>query len=420
MNLTVKTLSGLETLLEQELKDLGAKNIESISRGFTCSGDEELMYKINYQSRFSVKVLQELYSFSFKTKEDYLEQIKKYEWDFFIKPEESIAVDAVVFGCDLFDNSLYTAQLTKDGMVDFFRNRYGLRPSVRTNFPELRVSVFISGYNCTVYADTSGSSLHKRGYRKSFHAAPVNEVLAAGLVALSGWKFDCDFYDPMCGSGTIVIEAAMAAMNIPAGYFREDFGFKRWQNFKPRILKRVKDSADAEIKEFDHKIIGSDYSDQVIRSAWKNIFSAGLKHDVQLLRHNVFTTEIPKGSMVVFNPPYDERLSLNDATGFYKKLGDTIKNNMRGCKVWMLVGNPDLWKSVGLKTSAKIPLFNGNIESRFLGYESYEGTKKFNKAENYQNKSGGDNHDSKEHKDYKFRNDRPDRKRFPEGKNKKL
>lgn len=379
MNLTVKTLSGLDGLLEKELIAFGAKDLSPITRGFTFSADEELMYTINYRSRYSVKVLQELYRFTFKTKDDYLENIKKFEWDFFIQPEESVAVDAAVFGCDLFDNSLYTAQLTKDGMVDFFRNRYGVRPSVRTNFPELRVSVYISGYECTVYADTSGSSLHKRGYRKTSHAAPLNEVLAAGLIGLSGWNFDCDFYDPMCGSGTIVIEAAMSAMQIPGGYFREDFGFKRWQNFRPKLFEKVKTAADAEIKEFDYRIVGSDYNDNVVRTAWKNVVDAGLKHDIELLRHNAFNTDIPSGSMVVFNPPYDERLELDNSTEFYKKLGDTIKNRMRGCKVWMLVGNKDLWKSVGLKTSARIPLVNGMLDSRFLCYESYEGTKKYKK-----------------------------------------
>ena len=319
---TAKTLAGLESLLEKELQDLACTDIKPITRGFTFLANEEQMYALNYNSRFSVKVLQELYRFSFKTKDDYLAGIQKYDWDYFIKADESISVDSTVIACPLFDNSLYTSQLTKDGIVDFFRNKYGMRPSVRTNFPDLRISIYISGFDCIVLVDTSGSSLHKRGYRKALHAAPINEVLAAGLIALSEWKFDCDFYDPMCGSGTIIIEAAMAAMNIPGGYFRGDFGFMHWQNFKPALFEKVKTESNAKIREFDYRIIGSDYSDDVLISAKANIFAAGLKLDIELENNNAFSTQIPPNSMVIFNPPYDERLSLENSGDFYKKLGD--------------------------------------------------------------------------------------------------
>lgn len=376
INFTFKTLSGLEPLLESELQEVGCENIKPVKRGFTFQATEEIMYKLNYTSRFGIRLLMEAFTFSFSTKEEYLKNISKFEWDTYVEPGKTIAVDAVITKSNIFNNSHFAELLTKDGVVDFFRNRYGLRPSVDKESPDLLINVYVNNDECVISVDTSGHSLHKRGYRVANHIAPLNEVLAAGIIKLSDWKMDCDFIDPMCGSGTILIEAGMMSSNIPAGYYRKDFGFMHWQTYKPAMFERIKKSANAEIKEFEHKIIGSDRSEESLQAALSNIKKAKLDKDIELRKLNFFEITRKNPAHFVFNPPYDARLPIENSKEYYKKIGDTIKNNFQGSKVWMLVGNEELWKSVGLKPTIKIPLLNGMLDSRLLCFESYEGSKR--------------------------------------------
>jgi len=375
-NYTFKTLSGLEPLLEKELTQAGCQNIEPVKRGFCFQADESTMYKLNYTSRFGIRLLVEVLRFTFENREEFLQQIKTFEWDTFVAAEKTIAVDAFVNASPVFNNSHFAELLTKDGVVDFFRNRCGLRPSVDKESPDLLINVHINHNECVVSVDSSGSSLHRRGYRVASHVAPLNEVLAAGIIGLSGWQMDCDFIDPMCGSGTIVIEAAMMANNIPAGYYRNDFGFMHWQTFKPAMFERIKKEAMSQVQEFEHRIIGCDRSEDSLKSAWSNIRKAKLDKDIELEQGNFFDIEPDERSWLVFNPPYDARMPIENSKEYYKKIGDTIKNNLQGSKVWMIVGNEELWKSIGLKATIKIPLLNGMIDSRLLCFEAYSGSRR--------------------------------------------
>lgn len=375
-NYTFKTLQGLEPLLEKEIIQAGAENVTPVTRGFMFQGNEELMYRLNFTSRFGIRLLLEVLQFQFTNKEEFLSQIRTFEWDSYVDPEKTIAVDAVVTASPLFNNTHFVEQLTKDGMVDFFRNRYGQRPTVNKENPDLLLNVYINGETCIVSVDSSGPSLHKRGYRVASHVAPLNEVLAAGIIGLSGWDMQSDFIDPMCGSGTILIEAAMMANGIPAGYFRKDFGFMHWQTFKPAMWERVKREAAQNAIESDCRIIGADRSEDSLKSAWQNIRNAKLEKDIELLSGNFFDIEAEPGSFILFNPPYDARLPIENSVEYYTKIGDTIKNRLQGCLVWMLIGNPDLWRSIGLKSTIKIPLLNGQIDSRLVCFESYAGSKK--------------------------------------------
>ncbi len=373
---TFKTLQGLEPLLEQEIVRAGCTDLLPVTRGFTFSGSEELMYKLNYTSRFGIRLLLEVHRFGFTNKEDFLQNIRSFEWDSYVSAENTIAVDAVVTSSELFNNTHFVEQLTKDGLVDFFRNRYGLRPSVNRENPDLLINVYINRNECIVSVDSSGPSLHKRGYRVASHVAPLNEVLAAGIIGLSGWDMKADFIDPMCGSGTILIEAAMMANGIPAGYFRKDFGFMHWQTFKPAMWERIRKEASAQVIESDCRIIGADRAEESLRAAAVNIKKAKLDKDIELLMGNFFDIETDPGTFLLFNPPYDARLPIENSVEYYKKIGDTIKNRLQGSVVWMLIGNPDLWRSVGLKSTIRIPLLNGQLDSRLVCFESYSGSKR--------------------------------------------
>lgn len=382
---TFKTLSGLESLLEKEIIDAGAEEITPVKRGFCFKGNEELMYRLNYTSRYGIRLLVEVLRFEFTNKEDFLKQVKAFEWDTYIATDKTMAVDAVVTTSELFKNSHFAEQLTKDGIVDFFRNRYGLRPAVDKEFPDMLVNVYVNGNICVMSVDSSGESLHKRGYRIAAHVAPLNEVLAAGIIGLSGWKMDCDFIDPMCGSGTILIEAAMLANNIPAGFYRKRFGFMGWQTYKPAMFERVKKEASEKGIEFEHRIIGMDRSDDSLRSAQRNIINAKLNRDIELKSGNFFEIELDNPGFLLFNPPYDARMPIENSREYYEKIGDTIKNRLKGSTTWLIVGNVDLWKSIGLKTSKKIPLLNGMIESRLLCFESYSGSKRYSENSSFGN-----------------------------------
>ncbi|MPM08080.1 Ribosomal RNA large subunit methyltransferase L [bioreactor metagenome] len=387
-NYTFKTLAGLEPLLEKELLDAGCSDLVAVKRGFTFQADESMMYKLNYTSRFGIRLLVEVLRFSFETREDFITNIRSFEWDTYVGADKTIAVDAIVTASPIFNNSHFVELLTKDGVADFFRNRCGLRPSVDKENPDLLINIYVNNDECIVSVDSSGKSLHKRGYRVASHVAPLNEVLAAGIIGLSGWKMDCDFIDPMCGSGTILIEAAMMASNVPAGYYRSDFGFMHWQTYKPAMFERIRKEANAETSEFDFRIIGADRSEESLNAAWSNIRKARFDKDIELFKHNFFEISPDRPAHIVFNPPYDARLPIENSKEYYKKIGDTIKNQLQGSKVWMIVGNEELWKSIGLKATIKIPLLNGMIDSRLLCFEAYSGSKRTEPSKNSANPDG--------------------------------
>lgn len=376
MTILAKTMAGLEDVLADELEEIGASKIEILNRAVRFEGNMELLYKANYLCRTALSILVEQFSFKFYSQEDFYYKILNYNWDPLFEHDTTFMVDATISG-DLFTNSHYTALLCKDAIVDYFRKKYNQRPTVDRFEPHLKVNVYIRQDQCSILIDSSGDSLFKRGYRVATGDAPIKEVLAAGIIMLSGWNGDTNFYAPMCGSGTFAIEAAMIASKIPAGYYRERFGFMNWINFDPNLWERVKKEADDNISEFDAIIHASDIDPKMVKFTYRNAQKAKLHKDIIITESSFEDFDFPKdGGTIIFNPPYGERLELDNIEENYKKIGDTLKQKCANYEVWMIAGGTNVHKYVGLKPSRKLTLFNGAIECKMLKYDMYEGSKK--------------------------------------------
>jgi len=378
-----KTLFGLEDLLEQELRELGASSIEKGVRSVAFEGDNGFMYKANLCCRTAIKILKPIAHFNVFREEDLYNKINAMAWEEFMDVDGSIAIDATVFS-KTFTHSQYVALKTKDAIVDRFRDKFGRRPNVDLEHPTLRVNIHIDRNICTVSLDSSGQSLHKRGYKLHQTLAPINEVLAAGIIMLSGWKGQCDFLDPMCGSGTFLAEAAMIACNIPPNLNREEFGFETWRDFDPDLYELIEASAMKRIKDFHFKIYGYDLDTVAVKKAKENLKNANLEEFVSIEIKDFFKSEKTNERYlyVVFNPPYDERLSVQNIEEFYGQIGTTLKHGYPGSQAWMITSNMDALKCVGLRPSKKIKLFNGKLESKLVQYELYQGSKKASKQQN--------------------------------------
>jgi len=377
MDFTVKTFAGLEDALAAELKELGATDVETIKRGATFRGDKELMYKINYMSRLAVRVLKPIGVFDVKNEEQLYEKVRKINWMDVFNLNQTFSVDANLFHSDM-DHSHYAALKTKDAIVDQFRDTTGKRPWVNVEAPHIYIDVHISHNVCTISLDSSGESLHKRDYKIAADKAPINEILAAGMINLSGWKGDVDFYDPMCGSGTIPIEAAMLAMKIPAGYYRKKFAFMNWEDYNEEIWKKVKQEADDGMIDAECEIFASDRSEKAIAITKRNLKHAGLHKDINVSVKYFDSVKPETGGVLIMNPPYgirmEERGELRD---LYKGIGDVLKQNFKGFDAWVISPNFESAKFIGLRPSQKVALYNGPIETRFLKFEVYEGTRRY-------------------------------------------
>ncbi|MBT0608793.1 THUMP domain-containing class I SAM-dependent RNA methyltransferase [Aequorivita echinoideorum] len=378
--MVAKTLFGLEELLAQELRHLGASNIEIGTRNVSFEGDTGFMYKANLCCRTAIKILKPIHAFNIFTEEDLYKKIYEMPWENYMSVSGTLAVNATVFS-DVFTHSQYIALKTKDAIVDRFRDREGSRPDVDLDHPTLRINIHIDRNICTVSLDSSGESLHKRGYKIESTLAPINEVLAAGLIMLAGWNGQCDFLDPMCGGGTILTEAAMIACNIPPNLNRDEFGFETWPDFDVDLFEKIESSALKKIREFPHKIWGYDTDAVAIRKAKENIKSANLQDFIEVKHQDFFESEkmTEKPLYMVFNPPYDERISINDIETFYSSIGNTLKRSYPGTQAWMITSNFEALKYVGLRPSKKIKLFNGKLEAKLVRYEIYEGSRKASK-----------------------------------------
>lgn len=371
-----KTMAGLEEVLAAELSAIGAENVEILNRAVSFEGSKEIMYKANYLCRTALRILKPISSFIARNEQMLYNNIFKIKWYDVFNINETFAVDAVVSG-NYFTHSQYVALKVKDAIADEFRERFGARPSVDTERPDLRINIHIDNEKVTLSYDSSDESLHRRGYRKAVDKAPINEVLAAGLIKLTGWNYDKNFIDCMCGSGTIPIEAAMAAMNIPAGYFRQRYGFMSWHDFDAELWKKVKDEADEAIRDFDYEIIASDHSSKAVEIARANIQGAHLSHDITLSHQDMFKMTPPEGEgIMVINPPYGERLEENDIIELYKNIGNALKRNFKGYEAWVISSNQDALKMIGLKPSKKIEIYNGPLECRFEKFEVFSGSYK--------------------------------------------
>ena len=378
--MVAKTLFGLEELLAQELRQLGASEIETGTRMVSFEGDKGFMYKANLCCRTAIKILKPITAFNVFKEEDLYDKVYNINWEDYMDVDGSLAVNATVFS-DYFTHSQYIALKTKDAIVDRFRDKEGRRPDVDLDHPTLRINVHIDRNICTISLDSSGESLHKRGYKTANTIAPINEVLAAGLVMLSGWNGQCDFMDPMCGGGTILTEAAMIACRIPPNLNRDEFGFETWPDFDVDLYELIEASALKKIREFHFKMYGFDTDGEALEKAKENIKSANLEEFITLRKQDFFESEKEQDRplYIVTNPPYDERISVDDITKFYGDIGTTLKHKYPGTQAWLITSNMEALKSVGLRPSRKIKVFNGKLESRFVRYDMYEGSKKAKK-----------------------------------------
>lgn len=378
--MVAKTLFGMEELLANELRQLGASSIEIGIRNVSFEGDMGFMYKANLCCRTAIKILKPITGFNIFTEEDLYKKIYDIPWEKYMDVKGTLAVNATVFS-DVFTHSQYIALKTKDAIVDRFRDREGERPNVDLDHPTLRINIHIDRNICTVSLDSSGESLHKRGYKTESVLAPINEVLAAGIIMLSGWSGQCDLLDPMCGGGTILTEAAMIACNIPPNLNREEFGFETWPDFDVDLYEKIEDAALKKVRDFPHKIYGYDTDSIAIKKSQENIKNANLQDFIEVKQQDFFTSEKEKDSpmFVIFNPPYDERISVNDVEVFYSSIGNTLKRSYPGTQAWMITSNMEALKFVGLRPSKKIKLFNGKLEARLVRYEMYEGSRKASK-----------------------------------------
>lgn len=383
-----KTLFGFEELLAKELRQLGASAVEVGNRSVSFEGDTGFMYKANLNCRTAIKILKPITGFNIFTEADLYKKIYDMPWEEYMDVDDTLAVHATVFS-EVFTHSHYIALKTKDAIVDRFRDKQGSRPNVDLENPDLQINIHIDRNICTVSLDSSGESLHKRGYKVEGSAAPINEVLAAGILMLADWQGQSNFLDPMCGSGTMLIEAAMIACNIPANINRRRFAFESWKDFDPDLFRLIVDASLKKTKDYPFKMKGFDIDSKSVEIARRNVESANLGDFIEIEQQDFFQSEKEedKSLFIAFNPPYDERLSLRDVETFYSKIGDTLKQGYPGSQAWLITSNMDALKSVGLRTSRKIKVYNGKLEARWVRYDMYEGSKKSKKIDSTEKKS---------------------------------
>lgn len=380
--MVAKTLYGLEDILAEELLALGANDLQIGRRMVSFTGDKELLYKANFHCRTALRILKPIYHFKAKDADTVYKEVKKVEWEKYLSLDKTFAIDSVIYSED-FNHSKFVAYRTKDAIVDYFIEKFKKRPSVRVNNPDLYINIHISHNDCTLSIDSSGESLHKRGYRVDQTEAPLNEVLAAGMILKTGWKGESNFVDPMCGSGTLLIEAAMIALNIAPGIHRKEFAFQKWVDYDEELFDRIYNDESGE-REFAFHCYGSDISQAAIDIALENIRSAGLMKYIDLkVKPFQQYTEAPKPGILVTNPPYGERISSRDLLGLYNMIGERLKHVFMGYKAWILSYKDECFDKIGLRPSEKIKLMNGSLECEYRCYELFEGTNKdFKKALN--------------------------------------
>jgi putative N6-adenine-specific DNA methylase len=367
-----KTFAGFENLLQKELKNCGAKNSILLNRSVQFEGDFNLLYKINYYSRFASRLLWQVKKFDFDSNESFYKEIKSIPVEKYLSRTGTFAVSCTASDT-IFKTPLFAALLTKDAICDRFRDKYGERPDVNKENPEVQFHVHIHKNNAIFYLDSSGDSLHKRGYKVSSHPASINEITAAAMVTLSGWNATCDLIDPMCGGATILIEAAMQALNIPADYYREKFGFFNWLNFDKYIWKKIINESVIH-DDISIDLYGYDCNPRFLGMAKANVEKARLEDFIFLNKKDMRTVK-PKRtpSMLIFNPPYGERLEIENNNTFYKEIGDALKQNFSQCKAFLISSDTNALKHIGLKTCFKHNIFNGPLECKYYGYDLFSG-----------------------------------------------
>ncbi len=370
-----KTFKGLENVLANELIALGANNVQIGRRAVNFTGDKALMYKANLHLRTASRILMPLHTFRAKDADQVYEAVKRMDWSKYMSAEQSFAIDSTVFS-DTFRHSRYVTYRVKDAIVDYFREKENKRPNVKVTSPDLYINVHIANETVTISLDSSGESLHKRGWRDAQTTAPINEALAAGLLLIAGWDGTRDLVDPMCGSGTFLIEAAMIALNIPPGIYRQGFAFEHWHDFDEELFQDLYNDDSAE-REFNHHIYGSDSSFYAIKAAEKNIKSAGLQKYISVRQAPLQTLQAPSTDcLLLSNPPYGERIEPADIFKLYSEIGTLLKHQFAGNTAWLISSNEDALKHIGLKPSKKIKMLNGDLDCLFVKYELFKGDHK--------------------------------------------
>ena len=378
--LIAKTFMGLEPVLAKELTQLGAKEIKEGRRMVSFIGDKEMMYRANFQLHTAIRILKPIKHFRALSADDVYENVKQIDWTQYLALDKTFAVDSVVFS-EEFRHSKFVAYKVKDAIVDQFREQTGKRPNISIANPDIRLHIHIADDQCTLSLDSSGESLHRRGYRQEAVEAPLNEVLAAGMIMMTGWKGDTDFIDPMCGSGTLLIEAALIARNMAPGVFRKEFAFEKWPDFDAELFDRIYND-DSQEREFHHHIYGYDVDIKAVNTARLNVRAAGLTNDITVNEQDFKDFQQPKEkSIIVTNPPYGERISTPDLLGTYKMIGERFKHQFTGNDAWVLSYREECFEQIGLKPSIKIPLYNGSLECEFRKYQMFDGKMKEFRAE---------------------------------------
>jgi putative N6-adenine-specific DNA methylase len=377
LTMLAKTFSGLENVLKDELLQIGATNVEPVVRGVKFTGTKETLYKANFCCRTALRILMFIGEYKVKTTEDLYRSVYNIDWSEIFDLGQTFAINSTV-NSEAFNNSMFVSLKTKDAIVDQFRKKFNKRPSVNPDNPDIHINVHASADTLTVSLDSSGESLHKRGYRVGQNEASMSEVLAAGILKIAGWKGQTDFYDTMCGSGTIPVEAALIARNIPPGMFRQEFAFEKWKDFDPELFEEIYNE-DYEVP-FKHRIYASDISSISIRVSEKNAKSAGVLKDIDFEVAD-FSGLKPKGEkgLLIINPPYGERMRERQVEPLYTMIGDTLKANFAGFRAWIFSSSESGFKNVGLRPSQKIKLYNGPLECSFRNYELYDGSMKAKK-----------------------------------------
>lgn len=370
--LIAKTFMGLEQVLAQELTLLGANNIEIGRRMVSFTGDKELMYRANFQLRTAIRILKPIAHFKAKSAEEMYDEVSKIDWTKYIEEGKTFSVDSVVYSTE-FTNSRFVTYKVKDAIVDQFREQTGKRPNISVSNPDIRLNIHVAEDNATLSLDSSGESLHRRGYRQEAVEAPLNEVLAAGMILMSGWKADCDFIDPMCGSGTLPIEAALIARNIAPGVFRKEFAFEKWNDYDADLFNMIYND-DSQERAFNHHIYAYDIDMKAVNLAKLNVQAAGLSKDISVAQQDFADFKQPtESSIIIMNPPYGERISTPNLLGTYRMIGDKFKKEFQGNEAWVLSYREECFREIHLKPSIKIPLYNGSLECEFRKYAMFSG-----------------------------------------------
>jgi len=401
---------GLEPVLAKELTQLGASNVQEGRRMVSFTGDKEMMYRANFQLHTAIRILKPIKHFKALSADDVYEGVKTVDWSQYLSLDKTFAVDSVVFS-EEFRHSKFVAYKVKDAIVDQFREQTGKRPNISVTNPDIRLHIHIADDQCTLSLDSSGESLHRRGYRQESVEAPLNEVLAAGMILMTGWQGETDFIDPMCGSGTLLIEAALIARNMAPGLFRKEFAFEKWPDFDADLFDKIYND-DSQEREFTHHIYGYDIDIKAVNTARINVKAAGLSNDITVTEQDFKNFNRPEQkSIIVTNPPYGERISTPDLLGTYRMIGERLKHQFMNNDAWILSYREECFDQIGLKPSIKIPLFNGSLECEFRKYQIFDGKMKDYRADGgivkteEEKRQMGEKHRFKKEREFKKRLD---------------